>query len=58
MENKYKIFQYNYMKLETITKKQWNETHKDYKSIINGQKFILKNVSGVTVLTPINVSNQ
>ena len=42
--------------METITKKQWKELHRDYKDIINGQKYILKLENGATCLVPVKVA--
>lgn len=38
-----------------ITQKQWNKTSNDYKSVINGVKYIM-GVGGTCCLTPIEIS--
>lgn len=43
--------------METITKSKWKALHRDYKSIINGQRCILKLVNGGTCLVPVKVIN-
>ena len=42
--------------MEIITKKQWRELHRDYKSIIDGQRYILKLEKGGTCLVPVQVA--
>jgi len=44
--------------MQEITKQQWQAKHKDYKSIIDGQKYILTNKNGATVLAPVNIDAQ
>lgn len=41
--------------MEKITKSQWKKLHKDYKTIIDGQRYILKLVNGATCLVPVKV---
>lgn len=41
--------------METITKNKWKNTPKDYKTIIDGQRYILKGTSQGTSLVPVNV---
>lgn len=41
--------------METITKQEWKELHRDYKDIINGQRYILKLENGGTCLVPVQV---
>lgn len=41
--------------METITKSKWKALHRDYKAIIDGQRYILKLVNGDTCLVPVNV---
>ncbi len=41
--------------METITKSEWKALHRDYKEIINGQRYILKLVNGATCLVPVKV---
>lgn len=41
--------------METITKREWKNLHKDYKCIINKQKYILKLENGGTCLVPVRV---
>lgn len=43
--------------METITKSEWRKLHKDYKEIINSQRYILKLVNGGTCLVPVKVIN-
>jgi len=42
-----------------ITKAEWDKTHSDYKSVIDGQKHILEldKKSGATVLSPVDVAS-
>ena len=39
----------------TMTKAQWNKTHKDYKGITNGKKGVLKLVNGKTTIVPVKI---
>jgi phage-related protein len=39
----------------TITKKEWNKTHKDFKSIINGVHYVMKLTDKGTALVPVNI---
>lgn len=41
--------------METITRSEWKSLHKDYKTIINKQKYILKLLYGGTCLVPVTV---
>lgn len=41
--------------METITKSGWRKLHKDYKAIIDGQRYILKLVNGGTCLVPVRI---
>ncbi len=41
--------------METITKSEWKALHRDYKEIINGQRYILKLVNGGTCLVPVKI---
>ena len=41
--------------METITKSEWRKLHKDYKDIINGQRYILKLEKGGTCLVPVKL---
>lgn len=41
--------------METITKKEWKALHRDYKEIINGQRYILKLEKGGTCLVPVKI---
>jgi len=41
--------------METITKSEWKALHKDYKEIINGQRYILKGTAQGTTLVPVTV---
>ena len=43
--------------MEIITRKQWKDLHKDYKDIINGQRYILKLENGGTCLVPVKIVN-
>ncbi len=45
------------LEVETITRKEWKELHKDYKAIIDKQKYILKLVNGGTCLVPVKVAD-
>ena len=39
----------------TITKKEWNKTHKDFKSIIDGVHYVMKLTDKGTALVPVNI---
>ena len=41
--------------MESITKSEWKALHRDYKEIINGQRYILKLVNGGTCLVPVKI---
>lgn len=41
--------------MEKITKSEWKALHKDYKEIINGQRYILKWTAQGTTLVPVKV---
>lgn len=41
--------------MKTITKKEWIKKNKDYKSIINGQKYILTMTDKGTALVPVEL---
>ena len=41
-----------------ITKKEWNKTHKDYKSVINGVHYIMKLTDKGTALVPVIVEGK
>jgi hypothetical protein len=41
--------------MKTITRKQWREMPKDYKSIIDGQKYIMELTNNGTCLIPVKV---
>lgn len=41
--------------METITRSEWKALHRDYKDIINGQRYILKLVNGGTCLVPVKI---
>lgn len=41
--------------MEQITKSDWKKLHRDYKAIINKQRYILKLVNGGTCLVPVKV---
>lgn len=41
--------------METITKSEWKALHRDYKTIIDGQRYILKLVNGATCLVPVTI---
>lgn len=41
--------------METITQKEWKETSKDYKTIINGIHYVLKLESTGTCLVPVEI---
>ncbi len=41
--------------METITRSEWKSLPKDYKTIINKQKYILKLLYGGTCLVPVTV---
>ena len=40
---------------KTITKKQWDKTHKDYKTIKNGIHYVLMWTEDGTSLVPVNI---
>lgn len=40
--------------MRTITKKEWVETHKDFRSVINGQRYVMMYDNG-TCLVPVKV---
>ena len=40
----------------TITKKEWNKTHKDYKSVIDGVHYVMKMTDKGSALVPVNIS--
>ena len=53
-----KVSSLNGMKYyKTISKKEWDSTHKDYKSIIDGEYYImvLDREKGMSVLAPVKV---
>jgi hypothetical protein len=39
----------------TITKKEWNKTHKNFKSIIDGVHYVMKLTDEGTALVPVNI---
>ena len=39
--------------METITKSEWKALHRDYKTIVDKQRYILKLVNGATCLVPV-----
>ena len=42
--------------MDTITAEEWRKKHKDFKSIINGQRYMLKYIEGSgTCLVPVEV---
>lgn len=41
--------------MEQITKSEWKKLHRDYKTIIDGQRYILKLINGGTCLVPVQV---
>ena len=41
--------------METITKSEWKALHRDYKEIVNGQRYILKLENGATCLAPVKI---
>lgn len=43
--------------METITKSEWKALHRDYKTIIDKQRYILKLVNGGTCLVPVKLVN-
>jgi hypothetical protein len=44
------------MDMETIAKAEWTKTHKDYRSVINGQRYIMRFEGGKgTCLVPVKV---
>ena len=40
----------------TMTMADWHATHKDYKTIIDKQRYVLLLVNGVTTLAPVRVT--
>jgi hypothetical protein len=42
-------------KMDTMTKAQWNKTHKDYKSIRNGVHYVLKMTDSGTASVPVKI---
>lgn len=42
--------------MKTITKSEWKALHKDYKEIINGQRYILKGTAQGTTLVPVKIT--
>ena len=40
----------------SITKKEWNKTHKDFKSIIDGIHYVMKLTDKGTALVPVNIT--
>lgn len=51
------FIQIRIIELETITKKEYQELHKDYKTIIDGIHYILKLENGATVLAPVRLED-
>lgn len=43
--------------METIKKEEWKKLHRDYKEIIDGQRYILKMVNGATCLVPVKLED-
>lgn len=43
--------------MEEIKKSEWKKLHRDYKEIIDGQRYILKLANGTTCLVPVKVVN-
>lgn len=41
--------------METITKSEWRKLPKDYKSIIDKQRYILKGTAQGTTLVPVRI---
>lgn len=41
--------------MEIITKSDWKKLHRDYKTIIDKQRYILKLVNGGTCLVPVEI---
>lgn len=41
--------------MKQITKSEWRKLPRDYKEIIDGQRYILKLVNGATCLVPVKV---
>ena len=41
--------------MKTITKKQWINTYRDYKSVIKGKRYILELTPRGTALVPVKV---
>jgi hypothetical protein len=42
----------------TITKKEWNKTHKDFKSIIDGIHYVMKLTDKGTALVPVKIIDE
>ena len=40
----------------SISKKEWNKTHKDFKSIIDGVHYVMKLTDKGTALVPVNIT--
>jgi hypothetical protein len=40
----------------TITKKEWDKTHKDYKSVIDGVHYVMKMTDKGSALVPVNIT--
>lgn len=38
-----------------ITREEWKKTHRDFKSIIDGQRYMMRLVDGKTCLVPVEV---
>ena len=51
------FIQIRIIELETITKRKWQELHRDYKEIIDGIPYILKLENGGTCLVPIRLED-
>lgn len=45
------------MEVETITKAEWKKLHKDYKTIIDNQRYILKLTNSGTCLVPVRLED-
>ncbi len=52
---KYISYLWRCEKMEVISKKEYRKIHKDYKTIINGQHYILKATENGTCLVPVIV---
>ena len=44
--------------MKTITQKEWENTHRDYKTIVKGQKKILKLTQKGTSLVPVKIKER